>query len=325
MSAWYALNLRRGDLHVELTADDPVFMADEMARWLSVMGMPATTSRPASTTLSSPPPTPPQKAQPIAPPPSLTDRLSEHPPESVATSIQLPGEERPVDNEPTRPTEAPQTPTPSLSQEPVFEEDSSSATNALFQAEDDATSSHTPIHSDLPPAVESIADRGQPEPDDDFERVMSSLMNDLNTHPTESQSPVPIPDSSDIATTTPTTIPSGIYLHPGSTPQNTQPTLSKAPDNPNSYSALCARAGAATPEDHLLISAYALTTTDGIEHFTLSNLNEVIQASGHDAVNHSVLQVAVDKGLLVAVPDLSADATQYELTRHGRTTVELFI
>ena len=68
-----------------------------------------------------------------------------------------------------------------------------------------------------------------------------------------------------------------------------------------------------------------MTTTQGVERFSLSDLNAVIQGAGHDMVTHSVLAVAVDKGLLTAVADLSADATQYELTRHGRTTVEMFI
>lgn len=360
MAPWYALNLRRGDVNVELTADDPVFMADEMARWLTVMGLPA-----ASQLLPSP------KAASVVPkkpviPTSLTDRLplvspsAENEPTSITVEkraeppqpvthdkgIQLPGEVIAESNEKEPPlTSSAQQPsllTPLAEIETLAEavdNDADAAFNALF---DETTTDDTfvlppgevdPVSVTSSPALAEVdwgdtalADRGQPEPDDDFERVMSTLMDDLNTQPAllnpndaEDRNRPVTEDLDDEASTV------GVFRREGMNGPVAVNLPSPSDDNPNSYAVLCERAGAATPEDHLLISAYALATSQGVERFSLSDLNVVIQGAGHDMVTHSVLAVAVDKGLLTAVADMTADATQYELTRHGRTTVEMFI
>jgi hypothetical protein len=367
MAPWYALNLRRGDVNVELTADDPVFMADEMARWLSVMGLPAASQ------LVSPPkavPTVPQK--PVVPT-SLTDRvpaasasrtaeaepvakpLPPHEPISSfqpAKGIQLPGEwidetsevskaertslqelsEPEVDEGPAQlegasdwlskvaTPEQSTTPLELVEQPSLLEPPAKTETEAALVIVDDEVSEE-PVVAEW--GYTALADRGQPEPDDDFERVMSTLMDDLNTQPALAggfeETRLPSKEMSD------DDLPSvGVFRKEGMHGP-VAVGLPNAADNPNSYKTLCERAGAATPEDHLLISAYALATSQGVERFSLSDLNAVIQGAGHDMVTHSVLAVAVDKGLLTAVADMSADATQYELTRHGRTTVEMFI
>ncbi len=365
MAPWYALNLRRGDVNVELTADDPVFMAGEMARWLSVMGLPAVAK--------------PVKAAPVVPktpviPTSLTDRLpattlpiaepDKAPslkPESPQTQepissfqptkgIQLPGEwieeaseaskaERTSSQELSQPTveerpaqleetsdwlskvathEQPMTRLESVEQSSLLEPFSNTEEEvALIIVEDDVA--EEPIVADW--GDTALADRGQPEPDDDFERVMSTLMDDLTSQPIQADEGSSalfknIPEDDEAS--------QGVFRKEGMHGP-VAVTLPNAAENPNSYKTLCERAGAATSEDHLLISAYALATSQGVERFSLSDLNLVIQGAGHDMVTHSVLAVAVDKGLLTAVADMAADATQYELTRHGRTTVEMFI
>ena len=373
MTPWYALNLRRGDVNVELTADDPVFMADEMARWLSVMGLPA-----ASQSVSPP------KAVPVVPPKpviptSLTDRLpaattpisepdkatplkpqspqTQEPISSFQPSkgIQLPGEliEEPSKAEEEQPSRIQQ---PSLLASLATEDTGEGSDDALPTTLEDDTDTEidadTLFESDLqgpegdsfafpdeeeplvapapPDASESVdwgdtalADRGQPDPDDDFERVMSTLMDDLTAQPTQVGEDAPV-FSSEILDDVDDAPSVGVFRKEGMHGP-VAAALPNAADNPNSYKTLCERACAATPEDHLLISAYALATSQGIERFSLSDLNAVIQGAGHDMVTHSILAVAVDKGLLTAVADMSADATQYELTRHGRTTVEMFI
>ncbi|MDH4378530.1 MAG: hypothetical protein QE263_01305 [Vampirovibrionales bacterium] len=368
MAPWYALNLRRGDVNVELTADDPVFMADEMARWLSVMGLPAATQ------LVSPPQAAPVVPQKPVVPTSLTDRLltgtspsveaepvtKPLPPQSPepissfqpAKGIQLPGEwieESPEASKNER-TLLQELAEPLVEQGPVQLEDTSDWLSKVTTPEQSTTSLESVEQPSLlePPSntdeevalvivedevVEepvaadwgdtALADRGQPEPDDDFERVMSTLMDDLNTQPTKAvgleETRLLSQEMSDDDEPG-----KGVFRKEGMH-GSVNVAFPAATDNPNSYKTLCERAGAATPEDHLLISAYALTTSQGVERFSLSDLNVVIQGAGHEMVTHSVLAVAVDKGLLTAVADMTADATQYELTRHGRTTVEMFI
>lgn len=93
------------------------------------------------------------------------------------------------------------------------------------------------------------------------------------------------------------------------------------------YQQLCNQVGAATSEDFLLMSAYFLTIHQQVSPFTLTALNRVIVAGGFPTVTHSVLATALSKGLLSMVPDVrgTAEATEYEITPHGQSTVDMFL
>lgn len=93
------------------------------------------------------------------------------------------------------------------------------------------------------------------------------------------------------------------------------------------YEVLCNQVGAATSEDFLLMSAYFLTVRQPASPFTLTALNKLITSANFEAVTHAVLATALTKGLLTMVPDVhgTAEATEYEITPHGRSTVEMFL
>lgn len=87
----------------------------------------------------------------------------------------------------------------------------------------------------------------------------------------------------------------------------------------SSLSDLCQHASADSTDDFLLLAAYYLTTFEQQTAFTLKQLNSSLVKSGKSPVNHGVLEVALQQGVLDMVPDLNgtAEISEYCLTEQG--------
>ncbi len=95
----------------------------------------------------------------------------------------------------------------------------------------------------------------------------------------------------------------------------------------NSLTDLCNRGNVNTHEDYLMLSAYYLTYFEALDKFSLKRVNSLMVQSGLAPVNHSVLETAMSKGLLSMVPDMTgtAEMSEYALTNEGQSHVERLI
>ncbi len=121
------------------------------------------------------------------------------------------------------------------------------------------------------------------EGEGDFERVMDTLMEDLGE-------------------------------------SDATPFQEEADETITSLSELCKKGNASTSEDFMLFTAYYLTYFEAVENFSLKQLNSAMVKSGLTPVNHSVLEVALSKGFLSMVPDLTGtmNVTEYALSPEGQ-------
>lgn len=453
-SHWYELNLRKGETHIELTADDPDFMAMQMRHWLDVLGlgiMAPSVQQPIHAPVNAPLTQQPSSVaeapkahSPVEEAPSaqavvlpnevvgshlsqdINHQVAEVQPEAVPLADRKPVTETQQSElssvVPAEKSATPEVPTVD-EQEPVIEsatlktkittqevevsetyeqlpeiaDNDKQAVSASIDtevdaqlADDEADSLNAALTVDEPAVQEaSLADRQHPPEagDDDFEKVMSTLMADLQVTDDDLDvvddvlgRPDDMDESATVTRTDQIDLPgdtddvglppsdlerahqisdnepelAGEVSEPAEVPfprdsfepvsQSVldEPAIAAPPEQPlqaddhekdeapsvsDSFANICEATGAATSEDHLLISAYALTALGNIPRFSLLTLNNVIESAGQSPVNHSVLEIGLSKGLLVMVPDMTgtAEATEYELTDHGRATVETFL
>lgn len=317
-------------------------------------------SEPEPVAEATPEPMPTVESEPpaVVPEAEATEVLVEPSPEPE--QIQLPGE--PAEN----PTEAVADTEPvSIADRPVEEHPIVEPEALLPEPVAEEVGSPETPPEDIEPAP-SLTDQNHPPEagDEDFEKVMSTLMADLQVDDSElalSDHPAAFPTErvgaddntnqiAELASGLAAELPSEPVLPGQDLPVLPEPMVeADAPSvvdgmqhheppieapapagdvtGSDHFAEICQATGAATPEDHLLISAYTLATRVAHPRFSLAQLNDVITGAGNDPANHSVLEVALSKGLLVMVPDLTgtAEATEYELTDHGRSTVDTFL
>jgi hypothetical protein len=165
---------------------------------------------------------------------------------------------------------------------------------------------------ELPP----VAPSGPPlpaeePPEDDFEAVLGSIMEDMGE-------PVPavsgtLDDSPFAGTTLP--MPSG---------HSPLDQLAGGLGSVETLNDLCDKARPQTPEGYLLTSGYYLAFFEAEERFSLKRLNSLLVKNGYKPINHSVLESALTQGLITLVPDATgtAESTEYALTGRGQSAVE---
>lgn len=102
------------------------------------------------------------------------------------------------------------------------------------------------------------------------------------------------------------------------------PNLSAELPTATSLLELCDRAHADSSEDYLLLSAYYLTFFERQSQFSLKKVNAMLVKSGLTPVNHSVLESTLGRGYLSMVPDLTgtAEVSEYVLTGEGQQAVK---
>lgn len=71
--------------------------------------------------------------------------------------------------------------------------------------------------------------------------------------------------------------------------------------------------------DYLMIASYYLTEFEGLERFSIKQINAKIFAFAKKPIDHALIQKAVNNGYLKVVPDYTgmADVTEYEITPEG--------
>jgi len=148
-----------------------------------------------------------------------------------------------------------------------------------------ATSIKTPIASEVVPAMAEPIEAA--EAVDDFDAIMNSVMQDLDAEE----------------------LPETALGAEDSLPMESISSLSD----------LCQHASADSTDEFLLLAAYYLTTFEQQNTFTLKQLNSSLVKSGKSPVNHGVLEVALQQGVLDMVPDLNgtAEVSEYRLTDQG--------
>lgn len=322
----YDITLKKGDLRIALSSDDEGFISRQMDHWFRTLledaYFPPAFAPPPSVVPSPAAPDPEpvalQSAQPvmtsepvavIAPPPVAVSAPTEPPvalapePSPEPEPEPLPAEPEPVaapEATPVAAVSAPE-PTPPL---PVPEPLAPPLTRSL--------ESEPAADDDLPPPPVSLKPPGTPASDEDFERVLDTLMEDLDPEaarlrklPTAVLSPPPT-------------------MAPAPAAAESPLTSSEVTGVIDSLSDLCERVHPASSEEWLLSAAYYLTFFDGEERFSLKRLNSLLVKSGQSPLNHSVLETAVSKGLLTLAPDVTglAEAIEYALAPAGREQVE---
>jgi hypothetical protein len=318
----YEIQLKQGDLLIELSSDDDYFITKQLDKWYKAMLDPKYHFQlPPSRTVvrdpSPPPPQPTQSAPPapvVAPPPPDTQLVEAPAPAPMAEPTPEPA---PVPTpEPAVAEDASSAPQEALIQDASEDIDTIDSQDALMEAafgaaeqqvsevesldlpagatelvkemlEPSTTDPITPVPTQLDPAVK-----------DDFEAVMASIQEDL-------QKPEPVdtaaePDLPRFAVAT------------GPAEGTRKPDLEFV----ESLTDLYERSRASSPQDFLLLSAYYLTYCEKEERFSLKRLNSLIVKSGLTPVNHSVIESALEQGLLELVPDMTgtAEVTEYRLT-----------
>ena|GEM_PF-2897638 len=148
-----------------------------------------------------------------------------------------------------------------------------------------ATSMKTSIVSDVVPVMAEPIEA--PEAIDDFDAIMNSVMQDLDAEE----------------------LPETALGAEDSLPMESISSLSD----------LCQHSSAASTDEFLLLAAYYLTAFEQQTTFTLKQLNSSLVKSGKSPVNHAVLEVALQQGVLDMVPDLNgtAEVSEYRLTDQG--------
>ncbi|MDX2084758.1 MAG: hypothetical protein SFZ03_05155 [Candidatus Melainabacteria bacterium] len=132
---------------------------------------------------------------------------------------------------------------------------------------------------------------------DDFEAVMDSLLEDLGA-----------------AATSP----------PEETAPESPEPRSQAATVIHSLTHLCEQAQLTQPEDSLLMTVYYLLVVEAEVQCSLARMNALRTQSNLPSVNHGMVELALSKGYLSVVPDLTglADATEYTLSQEGQQYVE---
>jgi hypothetical protein len=74
-----------------------------------------------------------------------------------------------------------------------------------------------------------------------------------------------------------------------------------------------------TMHDFLIVAAYYLSKFEGLDRFSIKQINAKVFAFAKKPIDHSLIQKAVNNGYIKVVPDYTgmADVTEYELTLEG--------
>ena len=293
----YQINLKQGDLFIQLESDDIYFISQQMNQWFMILlddsyvpvSLPKSpVPAPAPVAAEPPPPAPaPQPAPAPVPPPA---------------HIELPGEPSPP---PVPPAPAPVPPPPPAPVEPPAPVPTPEPAPAPVPAPGEVPPAPAPEPPPLAPAVEN-----------DFEAVMDTLMKDLEDEPAPQAAPR-APEYHAAVASTP-------HLEPTVPAPRQEPVYSPEPsprslDGIGSLSELCDRSNAVGLEDFLMLSAYYLTRFESMSKFSLKRINSALVKSGLTPVNHAVVQDMVDLRRLATVDDLTGDAeaTEWTLTETG--------
>jgi len=358
----YEITIKQGDLFIELSSDDVYFISKQMDKWFQILlddryipvnrfKAPEPPAPPP--VIAAPEPTPPPIAStPVEPAPVVEPPVVAPEPvvEPVATAVPEPTfEPKPAIQMPFETPPAPAVASApeaqaflQATQEPAIAPINPPAN--IHLPGEPATPVATPppvinqpvmeqqappvMASPLSAAMNTTADPGL-EHQDDFEKIMDSLMEDLGETDLPPE-PNPVPPPPPVA--------QAPILEPmpelAPEPQSSLPPVSPLPatngnhlGNIQSLDGLCQYLNASTPDEILLLSAYYLTRFDSMEKFSLKRLNATIVQSGLSPINHSVLETSLSRGLLQMVPDLTglAEVSEYAITPQGKQVVESLI
>ncbi|MFA6989909.1 MAG: hypothetical protein WC197_07550 [Candidatus Gastranaerophilaceae bacterium] len=74
-----------------------------------------------------------------------------------------------------------------------------------------------------------------------------------------------------------------------------------------------------TMHDYLIVAAHYLSEKEGLDRFSIKQINAKVFAFAKKPIDHSLIQKAVNNGYLQIVPDYTglADVTEYALTSEG--------
>jgi hypothetical protein len=312
----YEINLKQGDLFINLSSDDLYFISKQMDKWCQILmddsyipiSIPSSAKpagpqpAPSAAPVYEAPPQPvyAQSAQPqvaYAPPPQpympQPQPVAYAAPQQAVVPTAAPQYYEPQPVAQAAPPLAPPPPVPDYapaapSSQPAFVQEVPVA---------------QPAPSQQAPQVQlPLQEASTKTPKDEFEVVMDSLMKEFEEDaPTRPNLPfagqVAQAPSADLA---------GVS------------TLLE----------LCDRAQAESSEDYLLLSAYYLTYFEKEEKFSLKRINAMLVKTGLTPVNHSVLEATLGRGYLYMVPDTTglAEVSEYVLTEEGQQAAkQLFL
>jgi hypothetical protein len=300
----YEINLKQGDLFINLSSDDLYFISKQMDKWCQILmddsyiPISIPTSKPAAQPVQQMAPAlPPQAPQPLPQPAPVY----EAPPMPVAPPVYA---APPVQPEPVQPVPLPAYAAPPQSVMPQPQ--------APVEAYPPAAAYQAPPVAPAPslPEFAQVASSPKPAPKDEFEVVMDSLMKEF-----EEDAP---------------TVPSAPPARP-SLPFTAPPVQEAAPvpglAGVTTLLELCDRARAESSEDYLILSAYYLTFFEREEKFSLKRINSMLVKSGLTPVNHSVLEATLGRGYLSMVPDVTglAEVSEYVLTAEGQQAAKQLV
>lgn len=315
----YEINLKQGDLFINLSSDDLYFISKQMDKWCQVLmddsyipisvpaSRPTVAHEPAGPIPESPSPAPaPQPVYEAPPQPVYA------PPQSQTTPEPYMQPQAPVYAPPpqTYPTEAPQYEQPAYTTPPAPQPAPAYSQPVPQPQQMQPAPQAAPIATGLEmPGMEAptfpspTPAPSAPAPKkDEFEDVMDSLMREFE-------------DDSPAAERTPSYAVPGIH----------DPIAAKVPNlsGASTLLELCDRAHAESSEDYLLLSAYFLTQFEREEKFSLKRINSMLVKSGLTPVNHSVLEAILSRGYLSMVPDMTgmAEVSEYILTAEGQSAI----
>lgn len=298
----YEIDIKQGDLVINLSSDDVYFISKQMDKWFKVLLddsyvpipiPPAPVAKPVE-------PVAPAEPEPIVlPEPEPVVVAPEPPPAPLAVpplppvqEVSLPPEPKP---EPVLPPSPPPPPAPPVMPEPIVQ----------------APPLPEPVLP-IPPAPAPAIPIAEPVPaekldsavQDDFEAVMDTLMRDL-----EKGENAPYQATS--------------ATLPQAAPLPAPPSVVDLSDV-DTLSELADRSKAASAEDYLMLTSYYIVCIEGSDDkFSLKRINSHLVKSGMTPVNHSVLESVITKNYLTLVPDLTglADISEYSLSDAGQAYV----
>ncbi len=338
----YEISLKKDALFINLSSDDVYFISKQMDKWFRILlddsYVPVTLpQRPQPASVEPPvalPPPQPADEQPAAPQPEPIPQpvatvpiaapelsIPQAAPPAEPIPAALPMEEpapQPVYEQPVPPPQP--EPMPQVTEAPV-------AAPVMVEEAVPPVVQPQPAMVDLPPIMQPAAPVAapqpalsvvspapqpalvtaavgtQPLPEDDFEAVMNTVMQDLET-------PKPLPQ--------PLQNTGNLHI-PAPLPPREPADLSLV----SSLSDLCEQAHAGTSEDYLILASYYLNQMEYQETFSLKRINSNLVKSGLTPVNHSILETVLSKGLLAMVPDMTgtAEASEYMITQEGLNAV----
>lgn len=344
---FYQLRLKCRDTVIDLDSQDPAFIDRQMRQWLGILTGPNTLPLPP--VAPQPKPEAFSQSQPDSEsikdggvvkaavdspsPKSLQDVLSPN-------ALELEGGQELLPVSPAVPrhlsgvSHQSSDATPAVEELPLEpDEDVEEAAPQTFDGDaTDLSERLEPREEELDLVVNTLMEDLQPPPEERSHPVQSTVQQSFEPLEQDSHDgeAVQFGDESNLSHSVDSTEFSS-QVQPSAQPEQTasQTTLSAASGEEDvvAYEVLCNQVGAATAEDFLLMGAYYVTVHQQMSPFTLTVLNKLITSAGFEPVNHTVLATALTKGLLTMVPDVhgTAEATEYEITPHGRSTVEMFL